>query len=143
MKLINKGAVLAALAGGILLAGGGVASADAGAGGAAIGSPGVLSGNVVQIPIHIPINLCGNSIDIIAFLNPTFGNTCVNADEHGGGRPFQGADSGAMSGPAAGPASAPAAAGPASVPAATSGSGQTVGTASTGLNHMSPMVSRF
>lgn len=46
--------------------------------GAAIGSPGVLSGNVVQVPIHIPINLCGNSIDIIALLNPAFGNVCVN-----------------------------------------------------------------
>ncbi|WP_328914534.1 MULTISPECIES: chaplin [unclassified Streptomyces] len=54
------------------------AFADAGAGGAAIGSPGVLSGNVVQVPIHIPINLCGNSIDIIALLNPAFGNVCVN-----------------------------------------------------------------
>ncbi|WUJ32808.1 chaplin [Streptomyces sp. NBC_00388] len=54
------------------------AMADAGAEGAAVGSPGVLSGNVVQVPVHIPVNLCGNSIDIIALLNPTFGNTCVN-----------------------------------------------------------------
>ncbi|MET9529843.1 chaplin [Streptomyces sp. NPDC006649] len=54
------------------------AMADAGAEGAAIGSPGVLSGNVIQVPIHVPVNLCGNSIDIIALLNPAFGNTCVN-----------------------------------------------------------------
>ncbi|MBW5425520.1 DUF320 domain-containing protein [Streptomyces sp. BG9H] len=54
------------------------AVADAGASGAAVNSPGVLSGNVVQVPIHVPINLCGNTIDIIALLNPAFGNTCVN-----------------------------------------------------------------
>ena len=55
------------------------AFADAEAEGVAIGSPGVLSGNVVQIPIHIPINACGNSINVIGALNPAFGNTCINA----------------------------------------------------------------
>ncbi|WP_381797466.1 chaplin [Streptomyces niveus] len=55
------------------------AMADAGAEGAAVGSPGVLSGNVVQIPVHIPINACGNSVSVIGLLNPTFGNTCINA----------------------------------------------------------------
>ncbi|WP_369195546.1 chaplin [Streptomyces djakartensis] len=54
------------------------AMADAGAQGAAVGSPGVLSGNVIQVPVHIPINLCGNTVDIIALLNPAFGNACVN-----------------------------------------------------------------
>jgi hypothetical protein len=52
---------------------------DAGAGGAAIGSPGVLSGNVVQVPVHVPINVCGNTVNVIGLLNPAFGNTCVNA----------------------------------------------------------------
>ncbi|MFE6825982.1 MULTISPECIES: chaplin [unclassified Streptomyces] len=70
----------AAVVAGLILALGGAAPAfaDAGANGAAIGSPGVLSGNVVQIPIHIPINLCGNSINVIAALNPTGGNVCIN-----------------------------------------------------------------
>jgi hypothetical protein len=54
------------------------AFADAGAQGGATGSPGVVSGNAVQVPIHVPVNVCGNSIDIIALLNPTFGNPCVN-----------------------------------------------------------------
>ncbi|ALV35591.1 chaplin [Streptomyces sp. CdTB01] len=54
------------------------AFADAGAEGAAIGSPGVLSGNVIQIPIHVPINVCGNTVDVIAALNPAFGNHCMN-----------------------------------------------------------------
>ncbi|WP_406180290.1 chaplin [Streptomyces sp. NBC_01006] len=64
---------------GATLGGIGSASADAGAEGYAIGSPGFLSGNVVQVPIHIPINICGNSVNIIGLLNPTAGNTCINA----------------------------------------------------------------
>ncbi|MFF9405736.1 chaplin ChpD [Streptomyces anandii] len=54
------------------------AFADAGAEGAAVGSPGVLSGNVIQVPVHIPVNVCGNTVDVIALLNPAFGNACVN-----------------------------------------------------------------
>ncbi|MFD8423473.1 chaplin [Streptomyces sp. NPDC059466] len=54
------------------------AFADSGAEGAAIGSPGVLSGNVIQVPVHIPVNVCGNSIDVIGLLNPAFGNACAN-----------------------------------------------------------------
>ncbi|WP_323445180.1 chaplin [Streptomyces yaizuensis] len=61
-----------------VLAGAGTAVADAGAQGAAIGSPGVGSGNVVQVPVHVPINICGNSIGLISALNPPIGNTCIN-----------------------------------------------------------------
>ncbi|MGW2616437.1 chaplin [Streptomyces sp. NPDC001500] len=70
----------AAVVAGLILALGGAAPAfaDAGANGAAIGSPGVLSGNVVQVPIHIPVNVCGNTINVIAALNPAAGNVCVN-----------------------------------------------------------------
>ncbi|KAA6219385.1 chaplin [Streptomyces filamentosus] len=77
MKCKKAAAVIA----GVIMAMGAAtpAFADAGAEGVAIGSPGVLSGNVVQIPIHVPINACGNSINVIGALNPAFGNTCVNA----------------------------------------------------------------
>lgn len=51
---------------------------DAGAHGAAIGSPEVASGNVIQVPVHVPVNVCGNTINVIGLLNPAFGNTCVN-----------------------------------------------------------------
>ncbi|WP_416974303.1 chaplin [Streptomyces sp. 4F14] len=69
----------AVIAGLVLALGGAVpAFADAGAEGAAIGSPGVLSGNVVQIPVHVPVNVCGNTVNVIGALNPAFGNTCVN-----------------------------------------------------------------
>ncbi|MEV6018389.1 chaplin [Streptomyces sp. f51] len=56
----------------------GSAAADSGAEGAAVNSPGVLSGNVLQVPVHIPVNVCGNTVDVIGLLNPTFGNTCIN-----------------------------------------------------------------
>ncbi len=78
MSRIAKAAILTAAAGAAVSGAAGVASADAGAAGGAVGSPGVLSGNQLQIPVHIPINLCGNSIDIIGLLNPAFGNTCLN-----------------------------------------------------------------
>ncbi|MER8033530.1 chaplin [Streptomyces hydrogenans] len=71
----------AAVIAGVIMAMGAAtpAFADADAYGAAIGSPGVLSGNVVQIPIHVPINVCGNSVNVIGALNPAAGNVCVNA----------------------------------------------------------------
>ncbi|ALO10714.1 Putative secreted protein [Streptomyces venezuelae] len=70
----------AAVVAGIIMAMGAAspAFADADAHGVAIGSPGVLSGNVVQVPVHIPINICGNSINVIAALNPAVGNVCIN-----------------------------------------------------------------
>ncbi|MEX2982724.1 chaplin [Streptomyces sp. C36] len=78
MSRIAKAAVLTAAVGTTLTGAAGLAVADSGAQGAAVGSPGVISGNVIQVPIHIPINLCGNTINIVALLNPTFGNTCIN-----------------------------------------------------------------
>ncbi|WSD73501.1 chaplin [Streptomyces sp. NBC_01591] len=54
------------------------AFADSGAEGGAAYSPGVLSGNNVQVPVHVPLNLCGNSVNVIGLLNPAFGNTCSN-----------------------------------------------------------------
>jgi hypothetical protein len=53
---------------------------------AAPGSPGVLSGNIVQIPIDIPVNVCGNTIAVITGLNPGFGNTCASDKPSSTGR---------------------------------------------------------
>ncbi|MEU9254646.1 chaplin [Streptomyces sp. NPDC048270] len=78
MSRVLKSAGLALAVGFALLGGASAASADAEASGIAAGSPGVLSGNLIQIPVHIPINVCGNSINIIGALNPAAGNTCVN-----------------------------------------------------------------
>jgi len=76
--MIKKVATAAAVTSGLVLAGAGMAVADSGAQGAAVGSPGVISGNNIQVPIHLPVNVCGNTVDIIGLLNPSFGNTCVN-----------------------------------------------------------------
>ncbi|MDQ1030595.1 hypothetical protein QF035_008177 [Streptomyces umbrinus] len=77
--MIKKVVAAAAATGGLVLAGAGIAAADAGAQGAAVHSPGVLSGNVVQAPVHVPVNVCGNTVSVIGLLNPAFGNTCINA----------------------------------------------------------------
>jgi hypothetical protein len=77
----KKIAAVVAATGGLVLAGAGAASATGGgasAQGAAIGSPGVLSGNVIQVPVHVPVNVCGNTINVIGLLNPAFGNHCLN-----------------------------------------------------------------
>ncbi|WP_425526141.1 chaplin family protein [Streptomyces mirabilis] len=46
--------------------------------GTATGSGGLLSGNVVQVPVDMPVNACGNSVNVIGLLNPATGNVCVN-----------------------------------------------------------------
>ncbi|MFD6877499.1 MULTISPECIES: chaplin [unclassified Streptomyces] len=79
MSAVKKSFAIAATAATVVMGGAGLASADAGAQGAAIGSPGVASGNAIQVPVHIPVNACGNTVNVIALLNPSFGNTCVNA----------------------------------------------------------------
>ncbi|MET8951445.1 chaplin ChpH [Streptomyces sp. NPDC001222] len=76
--MIKKVVAAAAATGGLVLASAGLAAADAGAQGAAVHSPGVVSGNVIQVPVHVPVNVCGNTISVIGLLNPAFGNTCIN-----------------------------------------------------------------
>ncbi|MEE1817192.1 chaplin [Streptomyces sp. NPDC090082] len=80
MSRIAKAAAVLAGTGAVALSGAGLAVADAGAGAVAAHSPGVASGNVVQVPVHVPVNLCGNTVNVIGLLNPAFGNTCINAD---------------------------------------------------------------
>ncbi|MFH8292632.1 MULTISPECIES: chaplin [unclassified Streptomyces] len=78
MSRTTKALALSAVAAAAMAAGAGVATADAGAQGTAVHSPGVVSGNVVQVPVHVPANVCGNTVNVIALLNPAFGNACAN-----------------------------------------------------------------
>ncbi|MFD9206525.1 chaplin [Streptomyces sioyaensis] len=80
MKFVSKAAVLSAAAGFAVVGGAGVASAYSGAGAAGVAqnSPGIVSGNLIQVPIDLPLNVCGNTLNAGALLNPAFGNTCVN-----------------------------------------------------------------
>ncbi len=41
-------------------------------------SPGVGSGNAVQVPVHVPVNVVGDSVNVIGLLNPAFGNKGIN-----------------------------------------------------------------
>jgi hypothetical protein len=78
MSRIAKSLALTSVAAAAVAGTAGIAAADSGASGAADNSPGVLSGNVVQVPVHVPVNVCGNTINAVGLLNPAFGNTCTN-----------------------------------------------------------------
>ncbi|MEV8313317.1 chaplin [Streptomyces sp. NPDC059900] len=80
MKNLKKAAAVTMVAGGLVVAGASLASATDGAhaGGKAVNSPGVGSGNLVQAPVHIPVNAVGNTVSVIGALNPAFGNDGVN-----------------------------------------------------------------
>jgi hypothetical protein len=79
VKNLKKVAAVTMVAGGLVAAGAGMASAtDAHADGKAVGSPGVVSGNLIQAPVHVPVNAVGNSVNVIGVLNPAFGNLGLN-----------------------------------------------------------------
>ncbi|MFE9859285.1 chaplin [Streptomyces sp. NPDC005780] len=80
-QVTRKGLITMAAAGGVLALSGGYAHADAGAAGGASNSPGVLSGNSVQIPVEVPVNVCGNSVNVVGLLNPAAGNACANVSD--------------------------------------------------------------
>ncbi|MGV9265245.1 chaplin [Kitasatospora sp. NPDC003701] len=83
MRKLAHGAIGTAATAALLAAGAGVAAAHhahgASAEGVAAGSPGVASGNQIEVPVHVPVNLCGNSVNVVGLLNPAFGNHCANA----------------------------------------------------------------
>ncbi|MDX3087945.1 chaplin [Streptomyces sp. ME02-6978a] len=92
-QVTRKGLMTVAAATGVLAVTGGYAHADSAANGTASDSPGVLSGNSVQAPVHVPVNVCGNTVNVVGLLNPAAGNACVNqgggnhsGDRHGGHR---------------------------------------------------------
>ena len=61
--------------------------ADSAADGGTAHSPGVVSGNTVQLPVNVPVNVCGNTLNVVGLLNPAVGNGCANkgGDSKGGG----------------------------------------------------------
>ncbi|MFB6837533.1 chaplin [Streptomyces sp. NPDC056361] len=93
-QIRRSGLATLLVTGGALALSAGAAHADSGAQGAAVGSPGVGSGNAVQLPVHVPVNVCGNTVNVVGLLNPAFGNRCANrsaepdgyGSDEGGGR---------------------------------------------------------
>ncbi|MBO8185664.1 chaplin family protein [Streptomyces spirodelae] len=86
----RKGLMTMAAAGGLLAMSGGTAFADSGAHGGSANSPGVLSGNTVQAPVNVTVNVCGNTVNVVGVLNPASGNGCGNGSRGGDGPSPQG-----------------------------------------------------
>lgn len=80
----RKGLATVMLTGGALAISG-YAHADSNADGGAARSPGLLAGNTVQLPVNVPVNVCGNTANVVGLLNPAAGNSCANAGRSGGG----------------------------------------------------------
>ncbi|MBA2948467.1 chaplin [Streptomyces himalayensis] len=80
MKNLKKAMAVTMVAGGLVAAGAGLASATEGAhaGGSASHSPGIGSGNLIQAPVHVPVNAVGNTVNVVGALNPAFGNYGFN-----------------------------------------------------------------
>ncbi|MGW7439510.1 chaplin family protein [Streptomyces sp. NPDC054849] len=76
-QVLGKGMLTAAAASSLLSIATGAAYAHTGATAEASHSPGVLAGNSVSVPVTFAPNVCGNSVDGGAALNPAMGNTCV------------------------------------------------------------------
>lgn len=80
LQYLKKAAAVTMVAGGVVAAGAGAAAAHGGAAahGHATNSPGVGSGNQVQLPVHVPVNATGNTVTVIGGLNPAFADQSVN-----------------------------------------------------------------
>ncbi|MFJ2814750.1 chaplin [Streptomyces sp. NPDC091279] len=85
MRRVTRNGVIAVAAVSGAMAVTGSAFADSAANGAAVDSPGVISGNTVQLPVHVPLNVCGNTVNVVGLLNPAMGNTCANKGGGAGG----------------------------------------------------------
>ncbi|WP_326019312.1 chaplin family protein [Streptomyces endophyticus] len=96
-QVMRKGLITVAAASGVLAVTGGYAHADSSANGSSSDSPGVLSGNSVEAPVDVPVNACGNTINVVGLLNPASGNDCGGS---GGGDKAgdQSSDGGAQAG---------------------------------------------
>ncbi|GAB2727709.1 chaplin [Streptomyces bullii] len=83
MRRVTRNGVIAVAAASGAMAVALPAYADSGANGSAAGSPGLISGNTVQLPAHVPVNACGNTVNVVGLLNPAAGNRCADHDGDG------------------------------------------------------------
>ncbi|ARH90573.1 MULTISPECIES: chaplin [Streptomyces] len=80
MNTAKKAALVLSATGLALSAAAGSAFATGGAqaAGGATNSPGVGSGNLVQAPVHVPVNVNGDTVNVVGVLNSAFGNLSTN-----------------------------------------------------------------
>ncbi|MFC5905940.1 chaplin [Streptacidiphilus monticola] len=99
----RRGLLTVVAAGGALASTAGYAHAAASATGTTADSPGGVSGNSVQAPVEVPVNVCGNTVDVVGLLNPAYGNSCGNhSSSHGSGGSGSTATGGAHGSPGVG-----------------------------------------
>jgi hypothetical protein len=77
-QILSRSLLTVAAASSVLAATGGYAQADSSGDSTSNGSPGILSGNTVDVPLNAPVNACGNTVNAPGLLNPSFGNSCDN-----------------------------------------------------------------
>ncbi|MDG9724529.1 chaplin [Streptomyces sp. DH41] len=97
MRRVTRNGVLAVAASGALavtMPAYAFASGGAAADGTAAGSPGLISGNTVQLPVDVPVNVCGNTVNVAGLLNPAAGNSCANTGGSGTAHKGAGASAG-------------------------------------------------
>ncbi|MBG0857483.1 chaplin [Streptomyces spinoverrucosus] len=94
MKRVTRNGVIAVAAASGAMAVTFPAHADSAADGAAVGSPGLISGNTIQVPVHVPVNVCGNTVNVVGLLNPAAGNRCANVSDNDDQGPEPGSGSG-------------------------------------------------
>ncbi|MFD4523507.1 chaplin [Streptomyces sp. NPDC058470] len=87
MKRVTRNGLIVAAAASGAMAVTMPAHADSAANGTAAGSPGLISGNTIQLPVHVPVNVCGNTVNVVGLLNPAAGNSCANEGAGGAGSP--------------------------------------------------------
>jgi LPXTG-motif cell wall-anchored protein len=46
-------------------------------------SPGLVNGNIVQVPVDAPLNVCGITANVAGVYDTAAGNKCANGGEHG------------------------------------------------------------
>ncbi|WP_405833554.1 chaplin [Streptomyces sp. NBC_01176] len=102
MKRVTRNGLIAAAAASGALAVTMPAYADSAAQGGTAGSPGLISGDTIQLPVHVPVNACGNTVNVAGLLNPAAGNTCANVSDGGAVRGVGGGSRAGGRGPGAG-----------------------------------------
>ncbi|MFD8417791.1 chaplin [Streptomyces sp. NPDC059466] len=90
MKRVTRNGLIAAAAASGALAVTMPAYADSTAQGGTAGSPGLISGDTIQLPVHVPVNACGNTVNVVGLLNPAAGNSCADVSDGGAVRGTRG-----------------------------------------------------
>jgi hypothetical protein len=87
-KWLRRGMVAAVLAGGLATAGASAASGT----GSTSDNTGLLNGNQIDLPIQVPVDVCGNAVGVLGTANASCegGATATNSGSGGGGNTSSG-----------------------------------------------------